>query len=83
MVVVEALLEYIIISDDYFNTQIKFNQKIKLIIMEEIIIEIRDAEGGEDSKLLVNDMSNIYLRWSNNNNVDFKVLESRSGFISI
>ncbi len=51
--------------------------------MEEIIIEIRDAEGGEDSKLLVNDMSNIYLRWSNNNNVDFKVLESRSGFISI
>lgn len=51
--------------------------------MEEIIIEIRDAEGGEDSKLLVNDMADIYMRWSNSNNVDSKVIESRKGFVSI
>jgi len=51
--------------------------------MQEIIIEIRDAEGGEDSKLLVKDMLNIYLKWSNNNKVDSKVMESRDGFVSI
>ncbi len=51
--------------------------------MEEIIIEIRDAEGGEDSKLLVKDMADIYLRWSNNNNIDSKILESKEGFVSI
>ncbi len=51
--------------------------------MEEIIIEIRDAEGGEDAKLLVKDMADIYLRWSTTNKVDFKVIESRDGFVSI
>jgi len=51
--------------------------------MEEIIIEIRDAEGGEDSKLLVNNMADIYMRWSNSNNLDSKILESRKGFVSI
>ena len=51
--------------------------------MQEIIIEIRDAEGGEDSKLLVKDMAEIYIRWSNINNIDSKILESRDGFVSI
>jgi len=30
--------------------------------MESIIIEIRSAEGGEDSKLLVEDMCKIYVK---------------------
>jgi len=51
--------------------------------MKEIIIEIRDAEGGEDAKLLVKDMADIYLKWANNNQVESKVLESREGFVSI
>lgn len=51
--------------------------------MEEIIIEIRDAEGGEDAKLLVKDMADIYLRWATNNKSDSKILESRDGFVSI
>ncbi len=51
--------------------------------MEEIIIEIRDAEGGEDAKLLVKDMADIYLKWSNINNIGSKILESKEGFVSI
>lgn len=51
--------------------------------MEEIIIEIRDAEGGEDAKLLVNDMADIYLKWANNNRIHSKLIESREGFASI
>lgn len=30
--------------------------------MEQIILEIRDAEGGEDAKLLVVDMRDIYIK---------------------
>jgi protein subunit release factor A len=51
--------------------------------MQEIIIEIRDAEGGEDSKLLVKDMVGIYLKWATNNKIDSKILETRDGFVSI
>ena len=51
--------------------------------MQEIIIEIRDAEGGEDAKLLVSDMADIYLKWANTNGVTSKVLETRDGFASI
>ena len=50
---------------------------------QEIIIEIRDAEGGEDSKLLVDDMLDIYLRYAQKNSIQFKVQEQRSGFVSI
>jgi protein subunit release factor A len=35
--------------------------------MEQIIIEIRAAEGGEDAKLLVVEMCNIYQKASNIN----------------
>ena len=30
--------------------------------MEQIYVEIRDSEGGQDAKLLVQDMANIYLK---------------------
>lgn len=32
-----------------------------------IVLEIRNAEGGKDAKLLVIDMKNIYLKAANNN----------------
>lgn len=32
--------------------------------MESLIIEIRAAEGGMDSKLLIQDQFNIYNRWA-------------------
>ena len=32
--------------------------------MDSIIIEIRAAEGGTDSKLLIIDQLNIYTRWA-------------------
>jgi len=40
--------------------------------METIVIEIRAGEGGEDSKLLVEDMYNIYTRAARINNFVIK-----------
>jgi protein subunit release factor A len=51
--------------------------------MEQIIIEIRSAEGGTDSKLLVQDLKDIYLKTARVNNFDYKVVDSRDGFTSI
>jgi protein subunit release factor A len=51
--------------------------------MEQIIIELRSAEGGQDSKLLVEDLKDIYLKTARNNNFDYKVIDSRDGFTSI
>ena len=51
--------------------------------MEQIIIEIRSAEGGQDSKLLVEDLKDIYLKTARVNNFDCKVVDSRDGFTSI
>jgi len=50
--------------------------------MEQIIIEIRAAEGGQDSKLLVEDLRDIYLKTARANNFDCKVT-NRDGFASI
>ena len=50
--------------------------------MEQIIIEIRAAEGGQDSKLLVEDLRDIYLKTARVNNFDYKVA-NRDGFTSI
>jgi len=36
--------------------------------METIYLEIRDAEGGKDAKLLVGDMRNIYIKAAKRNN---------------
>jgi len=38
--------------------------------MEKIQLEIRDAEGGTDAKLLVGEMKNIYIKTAKNNNFD-------------
>jgi len=38
--------------------------------MEKIILEIRASEGGEDSKLLVNEMRDIYIKTAKNNNIN-------------
>ena len=38
--------------------------------MEKIKLEIRDAEGGTDAKLLVNEMRDIYIKTAKNNNID-------------
>lgn len=41
--------------------------------MENIVIEIRASEGGNDSKLLVKDLCDIYTKSCRNNNFDYKV----------
>lgn len=46
--------------------------------MKTIVIEIRASEGGNDSKLLVKDLTNIYLKSCRNNNFAYKVEEKDS-----
>lgn len=46
--------------------------------MEKIIIEIRASEGGNDSKLLVKDLTDIYTKSCRNNNFAYKVEEGDS-----
>ena len=38
--------------------------------MKKIALEIRASEGGEDSKLLVNEMRDIYIKTAKNNNLN-------------
>lgn len=51
--------------------------------MEKIKLEIRDAEGGTDAKLLVNVMQDIYIKTAKNNNIDWLITDERSGYVSI
>lgn len=51
--------------------------------MEQIILEIRDAEGGEDAKLLVADMRDIYIKTAKINGYNWKIQEARDGFVSV
>lgn len=50
---------------------------------QSIIIEIRAAEGGDDSKLLVTDLANIYLKSARNNDFSYKIMDEISGFTSV
>lgn len=50
---------------------------------ESIVLEIRASEGGTDSKLIVEDMANIYLKSARINEFDCKILEKRDGYISV
>lgn len=50
--------------------------------METITIEIRASEGGNDSKLLVKDLTNIYTKSCRNNNFSYKV-EERDSLVNI
>lgn len=50
---------------------------------EKIILEIRASEGGNDSKMLVEDLRDIYLKSANLNNFECGIQDSRSGFCSI
>jgi protein subunit release factor A len=47
--------------------------------MEKIYLELRSAEGGEDSKLLVDEMKNIYVKAARLNNFACEIIDERSG----
>lgn len=51
--------------------------------MENYRLEIKDSEGGEDSKLLVDEMFNIYTKVMIKNNFDHKIIEQRKGLVII
>ena len=47
--------------------------------MEKVVIEIRDSEGGDDAKLLVKEMKDIYLKAIKANNFNLLSLDEREG----
>jgi len=49
--------------------------------MEKIVIEIRDQEGGEDAKLLVKEMKDIYLKTIKANGFNILSLTEKDGSI--
>jgi protein subunit release factor A len=51
--------------------------------MEKYILEIQSSEGGEDSKLLVEDMYNIYSKVMQKNHFAYGIVNKRLGYISI
>lgn len=51
--------------------------------MENYKLEIKDSEGGEDSKLLVDEMFNIYTKAMLRNNFKYSVIEQRKGLVVI
>ena len=51
--------------------------------MENIYLEIKDAEGGKDAKLLVEDMRDIYIKTAKINNFNYEVIEDRDGFVCL
>lgn len=50
--------------------------------METITIEIRASEGGNDSKLLVKDLTDIYTKSCRNNEFSYKT-DERDGSVNI
>lgn len=51
--------------------------------MKKYMLEIQSSEGGEDSKLLVNDMFDIYAKVMQKNNFEYLINDRRNGYISI
>ena len=50
--------------------------------MEKIIIEIRDGEGGQDAKLLIKEMAEIYKKTARVENFKIETIEEKNGFTS-
>jgi len=51
--------------------------------MEKIILEIKNSEGGDDSKLLVKEMKKIYLKAIANNNFKINSLSETEGRLQL
>ena len=51
--------------------------------METIILELRASKGGEDAKLLVSDMTNIYTRAAMINNFTIESTTEKSGLTTL
>lgn len=51
--------------------------------MKNYVLEIQSSEGGEDSKLLVNEMYSIYSKVMLKNNFAHTLVNRRDGFVSI
>jgi protein subunit release factor A len=48
-----------------------------------ILLELRIGEGGDDAKLLIKDMRDIFLKFCKNSLFETKIKEEKEGLISI
>jgi protein subunit release factor A len=48
-----------------------------------LLLELRAAVGGDDSKLLIKDMMDIYIKVCKINSFEYKILEQNDGLITI
>ena len=51
--------------------------------MKKVILEIRASEGGEDAKLLVGDMTNIYTKAAINQGFTVESIEEKDGLTAL
>ena len=51
--------------------------------MSKIMLEIRVGEGGDDAKLLVTEMANIYLKSAKNKNFRVESVTEKAGLTTI
>ena len=56
---------------------------VRNTMKQNVIIEIRDAEGGSDAKMLVEDMGDIYERAAKGNDLTLTILEKRPGYMKM
>ena len=49
----------------------------------QVNLEIRASEGGNDSKLLVDDQLDIYIRSFRKNGFQYKILKENPGYVSV
>lgn len=50
---------------------------------EKILMEIRPAEGGEDSKLLIQDMKDIYIKACKLQSFEYKIIQETNYIIEL
>ncbi len=60
-----------------------YKQKLINVVMKNYVLEIQNSEGGEDSKLLVEEMYDIYSKVMQKNHFAHTVISRRAGFVSI
>lgn len=49
---------------------------------EKLFLEIIDGEGGEDAKLLINEMCDIYIKNARTHKHTIELIETRDGYTS-
>lgn len=52
-------------------------------MQDRLILELQFGEGGDDSKLFVEDLARAYIKWAQINNLEYDILDWENGHISL